>query len=68
MDALARAGLTRVSIGVQDFDPEVQKAINRIQSFEETKARGGRVPGARRRLAQHRRALRPAVPDRGAAD
>ena len=37
MDALARNGLTRVSIGVQDFDPEVQKAINRIQSFEETK-------------------------------
>ncbi|MCA0422052.1 MAG: oxygen-independent coproporphyrinogen III oxidase [Proteobacteria bacterium] len=38
MDALARNGLTRVSIGVQDFDPEVQQAINRIQSFEETKA------------------------------
>lgn len=38
MDALARAGLSRVSIGVQDFDPEVQKAINRIQSFAETEA------------------------------
>ena len=38
MDALARNGLTRVSIGVQDFDPEVQKAINRMQSYEETKA------------------------------
>ena len=38
MDALARNGLTRVSIGVQDFDPEVQKAINRLQSFAETKA------------------------------
>lgn len=38
MDALAAGGLTRVSIGVQDFDPEVQKAINRIQSFAETKA------------------------------
>jgi oxygen-independent coproporphyrinogen-3 oxidase len=37
MDALARNGLTRVSIGVQDFDPEVQKAINRLQSFEETR-------------------------------
>lgn len=34
--ALADAGLTRVSIGVQDFAPEVQQAINRIQSFEET--------------------------------
>lgn len=38
MDALAAAGLTRVSIGVQDFDPQVQRAINRIQSFEETRA------------------------------
>jgi oxygen-independent coproporphyrinogen-3 oxidase len=35
--ALAESGLTRVSIGVQDFDPGVQKAINRIQSFEETR-------------------------------
>lgn len=34
--SLADAGLTRVSIGVQDFAPEVQQAINRIQSFEET--------------------------------
>jgi len=38
MDTLAEAGLSRVSIGVQDFDPEVQKAINRVQSFEETRA------------------------------
>ena len=35
--ALAEAGLTRVSIGVQDFAPEVQRAINRIQSVEETR-------------------------------
>lgn len=35
--ALAEAGLTRVSLGVQDFDAEVQWAINREQSFEETK-------------------------------
>src|SRR5690606_1820728 len=34
--ALADAGLTRASIGVQDFDPHVQRAINRIQSVEET--------------------------------
>lgn len=34
--ALARAGLTRASIGVQDFDPTVQRAINRIQTFAET--------------------------------
>ena len=36
IEALARAGLTRVSLGVQDFDPEVQGAINREQSFDET--------------------------------
>ena len=29
-------GLTRASIGVQDFDPAVQAAINRPQSFEKT--------------------------------
>ncbi|MTH77396.1 oxygen-independent coproporphyrinogen III oxidase [Paracoccus aestuariivivens] len=37
MDALAEAGLTRASIGVQDFDPEIQKVIGREQSFELTK-------------------------------
>lgn len=37
MDALAEAGLTRASIGVQDFDPEIQKTIGREQSFEVTK-------------------------------
>ncbi len=34
--AFADAGVTRASIGVQDFDPAVQRAINRIQSFEIT--------------------------------
>jgi len=34
--AFASAGVTRVSIGVQDFDPAVQKAINRAQTLEET--------------------------------
>ncbi len=36
--ALAAIGLTRASLGVQDFDERVQKAINREQSFEQTKA------------------------------
>jgi len=36
VDAFARAGLTRASIGLQDVDPAVQKAINRIQTREET--------------------------------
>jgi oxygen-independent coproporphyrinogen III oxidase len=33
---LARLGFNRVSLGVQDFDPEVQGAVNRIQSTDET--------------------------------
>ena len=33
---LGRLGFNRMSIGVQDFDPEVQQAVNRIQSVEET--------------------------------
>lgn len=36
LDALAASGLTRASIGVQDFDERVQQAINRFQSFAET--------------------------------
>jgi oxygen-independent coproporphyrinogen-3 oxidase len=36
--ALAEIGMTRASLGVQDFDPRVQQAINRIQSFEQTRA------------------------------
>ncbi len=37
IDALGRIGMTRASIGVQDFDPEVQNAIGREQSFAQTK-------------------------------
>src|SRR5215472_4794941 len=33
---LARLGFNRVSLGVQDFDPEVQRAVNRLQSTDET--------------------------------
>lgn len=33
---LRELGFNRMSLGVQDFDPEVQKAVNRIQSYEET--------------------------------
>lgn len=45
--AFARAGVTRVSIGIQDFDTKVQDAINRRQSFDETQraARGFREHG-----------------------
>jgi oxygen-independent coproporphyrinogen-3 oxidase len=33
---LGAAGFNRISVGVQDFDEEVQRAVNRIQSEEET--------------------------------
>ena len=38
MPVLAAAGFNRTSLGVQDFDPKVQDAVNRIQSVEETRA------------------------------
>lgn len=34
--ALGQSGVTRASLGVQSFDPTVQKAINRIQTAEQT--------------------------------
>ncbi len=34
LETLARLGFNRISFGVQDFDPEVQKAIHRIQPAE----------------------------------
>lgn len=36
LDALVAAGMNRASIGVQDFDPQIQKAIGREQPFERT--------------------------------
>jgi oxygen-independent coproporphyrinogen-3 oxidase len=46
---IAEAGINRISIGVQDFDPAVQKAVNRIQSVAETAAvmDGARAGGVR---------------------
>lgn len=34
IDAMADCGFTRASIGIQDFNPFVQRAVNRVQSFE----------------------------------
>lgn len=34
VERMADLGFSRMSLGVQDFSPEVQRAINRIQSFE----------------------------------
>jgi oxygen-independent coproporphyrinogen III oxidase len=37
IDALVEIGMNRASIGVQDFDPVVQDAIGRAQSFAQTR-------------------------------
>lgn len=37
LDALAGAGMNRASIGVQDFDAEIQKCIGRVQSYDVTR-------------------------------
>ena len=36
LETLARLGFRRISMGIQDFDPEVQRAVHREQSVEET--------------------------------
>lgn len=46
VDALAAGGVTRASLGVQSFDPLVQHAINRIQTFDETAAAVADLRGA----------------------
>ena len=38
VEALGYCGVNRASLGVQSFDPAVQRAINRLQSFEQTAA------------------------------
>jgi oxygen-independent coproporphyrinogen III oxidase len=46
LDALAAAGVNRLSLGVQDLDPDVQRAVRRVQTPDQTRAV---VEGARRR-------------------
>jgi len=46
LDTLRGLGFNRLSMGVQDFTPEVQDAVNRVQSVEDTD-----------RLVRHARAL-----------
>jgi oxygen-independent coproporphyrinogen-3 oxidase len=36
--AYADMGFNRASLGVQDFDPEVQRSVNRLQSVEQTRS------------------------------
>jgi oxygen-independent coproporphyrinogen-3 oxidase len=38
LDALVACGMTRASIGVQDFDPEIQAAIGRAQGYDLTRS------------------------------
>lgn len=38
ISALGKASVTRASLGVQSFDPKVQKAINRVQTPKQTRA------------------------------
>ena len=37
LETLYNLGFRRISLGVQDFDPEVQRLVNRVQPFEMTK-------------------------------
>ncbi|MBA4805722.1 MAG: oxygen-independent coproporphyrinogen III oxidase [Brevundimonas sp.] len=43
IDAAIAAGVNRVSLGVQTFDPEVQRRVNRIQPFDRVAAVVGRL-------------------------
>src|SRR6516165_478840 len=43
LDALRLMGVNRASLGVQDFDPKVQEAIGRLQSFAETRDAAARL-------------------------
>jgi len=36
LDALAAAGMNRASVGIQDFDPDIQATIGRIQPYNVT--------------------------------
>lgn len=37
LESLRRLGFNRLSMGIQDFEPEVQRAINRVQPLEMTR-------------------------------
>ena len=37
LEVLRRLGFNRLSMGIQDFNPEVQRTVRRIQSYKETK-------------------------------
>ena len=37
LEVLSRLGFNRLSMGIQDFNPQVQRTVRRIQPYEETK-------------------------------
>jgi len=43
IDAAGEAGVTRASLGVQTFDPDVQARVNRIQPFDQVAAAADRL-------------------------
>ena len=43
LESLRRLGFNRLSLGIQDFDPEVQEAINRVQPLAATSELIGHV-------------------------
>ena len=57
---LRALGFNRMSIGVQDFDGEVQRAVNRVQSLRGDARGDRRGSRARLRFDQHGPDLRPA--------
>ena len=60
---LRELGFNRLSLGVQDFTPEVQEAVNRIQSESLTRTLFDAARGLGLRVDQHRSDLRPAAAD-----
>ena len=38
LEHIAGLGFNRISFGIQDFDPEVQQAVHRVQPFEQVRA------------------------------
>ena len=65
LETLARLGFNRLSMGVQDFDPRVQAAINRIQPEADTRRLVEQARGLGLHEPQHGPHLRPPPPDAG---
>ena len=64
-NALGQSGVTRASLGVQTFDPAVQKAVARVQSVGVTSRCADLLRDAGIAGNQRRPAVRPAARDRG---